>query len=401
MTISTYRISIAIAVIAIAIASVLPYTAQAAYDDVKITTDVTISVNSVSMTIYGSTATIESLAVGASTFSFDLVEGSFLRVTSSGRKVMASNAAKSYVGTDVCSSTESILEHFIDSGSGGDSVTVTITPSASTCVGSAQSSSVVGGGGIISNSSASASAPVSAPVYTPATTNVVTPAAPTTYVWSRSLDIGAKGNDVMELQKFLNSNGFSVTASGAGSQGNETTYFGSATRTALAKYQEAKGISPAVGYFGPLTRASMKTGVTTTPVTTTPSSSGVSAMFSSSMDVGMSNSSIKRLQQLLNTSPDTQISTTGAGSPGNETEYFGSLTAKAVQKFQMKHGVAKPGDSGYGYVGPKTRAKLQEVFGNTTTPSTSSSTTMSALQAQISAALEQVKNLQEQLKSTQ
>jgi len=59
---------------------------------------------------------------------------------------------------------------------------------------------------------------------------------------------------------------------------------------------------------------------------------------------------------------DTKVAESGVGSPGNETEYFGTLTKKAVQKFQKKYGIAKEGDSGYGYVGPKTRAKLQEVF---------------------------------------
>ena len=47
----------------------------------------------------------------------------------------------------------------------------------------------------------------------------------------------------------------------------------------------------------------------------------------------------------------------------NETTTFGSLTEKAVQKFQVKYNLAKEGDSGYGTVGPKTRAMLQEVFG--------------------------------------
>ena len=57
------------------------------------------------------------------------------------------------------------------------------------------------------------------------------------------------------------------------------------------------------------------------------------------------------------------FSTSSIISFGNETEYFGSLTEKAVQKFQTKYNIAKSGDSGYGYVGPKTRAKLNEVFG--------------------------------------
>ncbi|MBI4692171.1 MAG: peptidoglycan-binding protein [Candidatus Terrybacteria bacterium] len=64
----------------------------------------------------------------------------------------------------------------------------------------------------------------------------------------------------------------------------------------------------------------------------------------------------------VNKDHDTQIASSGAGSPGNETNYFGSLTEKAVQKFQTKYNITTPDDSAYGYMGPKTRAKLGEVF---------------------------------------
>ena len=64
-----------------------------------------------------------------------------------------------------------------------------------------------------------------------------------------------RDNQVLELQKFLNNNGYPVSTSGIGSKGNETNYFGPATRNALIKYQIANNIKPAVGYFGPLTRA--------------------------------------------------------------------------------------------------------------------------------------------------
>ena len=46
----------------------------------------------------------------------------------------------------------------------------------------------------------------------------------------------------------------------AGSRNNETTYFGPATRSALARYQSANNIYPSVGYFGPLTRTFINKG---------------------------------------------------------------------------------------------------------------------------------------------
>ena len=43
------------------------------------------------------------------------------------------------------------------------------------------------------------------------------------------------------------------------------------------------------------------------------------------------------------------------------TGYFGNLTKLAVQRFQEKYDIAKSGDPGYGYVGPKTRAKINSL----------------------------------------
>lgn len=73
--------------------------------------------------------------------------------------------------------------------------------------------------------------------------------------FSRDLELGMSGADVRMLQVFLNTKGFVVAESGAGSPGNESDYFGARTQAALAKYQAANGISPAAGYFGPKTRA--------------------------------------------------------------------------------------------------------------------------------------------------
>lgn len=72
-----------------------------------------------------------------------------------------------------------------------------------------------------------------------------------------NLTMGALGAEVKALQIFLNAHGYVVAASGPGSSGNETTTLGSRTRAALIRYQKAKHITPAVGYFGPMTRAAV------------------------------------------------------------------------------------------------------------------------------------------------
>ncbi len=56
--------------------------------------------------------------------------------------------------------------------------------------------------------------------------------------FTQNLRFGARGGEVMAVQKFLNSNSDTrVSATGAGSPGNETSYFGGATRAAVIKFQ--------------------------------------------------------------------------------------------------------------------------------------------------------------------
>lgn len=75
----------------------------------------------------------------------------------------------------------------------------------------------------------------------------------------RNLTVGSEGEDVRRLQQFLNQNGFTVrTGTGAGAPGNESTFFGELTRAALARFQAANNITPAVGFFGPITRSAIE-----------------------------------------------------------------------------------------------------------------------------------------------
>jgi len=73
----------------------------------------------------------------------------------------------------------------------------------------------------------------------------------------RDLEYGMRHEDVRTLQQFLNQEGYTLASSGGGSPGNETTFFGPATRAALSRFQAAHGIRPSVGYYGPITRATI------------------------------------------------------------------------------------------------------------------------------------------------
>ena len=96
------------------------------------------------------------------------------------------------------------------------------------------------------------------------------------YTFTRNHQMGDKGGEVMWVQKFLNGHGAVVAASGAGSMGMETSSFGGLTKAAVAKFQAANGITPAAGYWGPITRAKANSMCTTSgPVTPTPTGVGV------------------------------------------------------------------------------------------------------------------------------
>ena len=114
----------------------------------------------------------------------------------------------------------------------------------------------------------------------------VAPAGACTF--TRALTVGVRGDDVVCLQKYL-------SAAGHFHDGF-TGYFGQLTKAATASWQAANGVSPAVGYFGSLSRAKYSALVavaptpaptyTTTPTPTTsvtpvvPAGSGLSVSMS-------------------------------------------------------------------------------------------------------------------------
>ncbi|MBI4065701.1 peptidoglycan-binding protein [Candidatus Kaiserbacteria bacterium] len=287
----------------ILVALFAPSFAFAAFDDVTLTTDTVLSVGGITLNVSGSSATIESITVNAGDFSVVLSSGSVFQVTAPGLERITADTLTG-VASDVCNSSQSLLKY-----QPSTSVTVTISPSSTLCSSTSSGGSASTGGSSSSavSSTPAASTPAVTPTVTPTVTPVVTPAvtpaksasglsvtqiksildvlasfnadadviakvkmslegtvttgsvtSTAVGVFKANLTVGSLGSEVKALQEFLNAKGYTVATSGAGSAGNETTKFGSLTKAALIKYQKAKGITPAVGYFGPVTRAAVK-----------------------------------------------------------------------------------------------------------------------------------------------
>ncbi len=75
----------------------------------------------------------------------------------------------------------------------------------------------------------------------------------TTGLFTRNLGVGDIGADVLQLKQILATKGFGPLSTG--------DVFDENTKVALAKYQLSVNISPADGYFGPMTRATLNAGL--------------------------------------------------------------------------------------------------------------------------------------------
>lgn len=140
------------------------------------------------------------------------------------------------------------------------------------------------------------------------------------------LTMGSSGAEVTNLQNFLISKGFSIPAGATG-------YFGAQTQTALAAFQTANGITPAAGYYGPITAAkvaSMMAPVVMPPSTTPGSTPSTSTLQGGAGDITVTERSSGVEDEVLEGSEDAKVL-------GFEVEAEGSDIALTSVRVEFRH----------------------------------------------------------------
>lgn len=262
------------AILVSALALSVPLSALAAFNDVTLETTAIIDVGGYELTISGSSAVIEEIVVDTLDFTVTLQNGSSITVASADRVDFAYDVA-AQTTTETCGATESTLTLSVASAG---ATTVVVTPSGE-CVEEVSEPEPSGGSSSrgtssvrrdpadldASNSNARILEELLAQIRTIVTQIValggtVSPEILALVgegsggsVYTRDLDVGAEGADVRALQEFLIAQNKGPAATALADWGS-TDYFGELTRAALAEFQAAQGITPAVGYFGPKTR---------------------------------------------------------------------------------------------------------------------------------------------------
>lgn len=112
--------------------------------------------------------------------------------------------------------------------------------------------------------------------------------------------------------------------------------------------------------------------------------------------IGDENENVRVLQQYLARDKDIY-------PEGITSGFYGTLTRKAVERFQIKYGIVSSGtpeSTGFGLAGPTTRAKIQEILGGTTeeTQTAQPNANLDAIRKQIAELQALVVKLLERLK---
>src|SRR3989338_2210667 len=243
---------------------VAPLVSFAARDDASLGSGTLLTVSGLSFTVTGSNgALLDSVSVDSNSLTLVMSPDSRFQITSSDRRTITASGLASVKVAHTCSSSESVYL-YENPSSAPSASTVTLTIDSGTC-GSGSSGGSPGGGGGGGGSAYTASArpqkiyPDGTIVFLDeagatekvakldakfaVTATPAAPAAPAATVSapaavsaisgniSRALSKGVTNPQVKVLQQILNSDPDTrIAATGSGSPGNETDYFGPATQ---------------------------------------------------------------------------------------------------------------------------------------------------------------------------
>lgn len=127
-----------------------------------------------------------------------------------------------------------------------------------------------------------------------------------------------------------------------------------------------------MSFTHPLALLATEVGTSTSPeIMMTPELvRGIPADFLFTQDLynGLDNGQVLMLQRFLNGDTQTQVNSTGPGSPGNETTYFGNATQNAVERFQVLYRSVILDPLGFssptGIIGARSRSVLNQILDN-------------------------------------
>lgn len=123
------------------------------------------------------------------------------------------------------------------------------------------------------------------------------PAAPTAaFTFTRNLQLGVRGDDVRALQEYLRGTGHFPAGQAA------TGFFGPLTRTAVAAWQAANGVTPAAGFWGPRSIARYNALMAAVPTPTPTPPPGVTPTPTPTPPVTGAEGSFRNVRQLTDVS---------------------------------------------------------------------------------------------------
>lgn len=151
-------------------------------------------------------------------------------------------------------------------------------------------------------------------------------AAPKICNFTRSLDLGLVGEDVRCLQQYLNASGSIVSTNGVGSPGRETNQYQAKTKQAVMDWQRKNGVSPASGFFGPVSRARYSAMVSGSATATIPVSNPVTIVptttnSNSSVGISLLLQEIEKLKGELAEAKSNSNDSNSSGSLKDEEKF--------------------------------------------------------------------------------